>query len=914
MTVTLWNIEGLEALMKQLDKIEADRLCESSILVITESLVTNETFTLPGYYSYIQPARRAVMGNGICIFAKPETNPKLISKSDNHVAVRCSGVDIIGFYFRPQTPVEDIAMHTAEALTSLDDDGQKQPSTIVVGDFNTRIDDGDRGTMFCQSMTNDLGLELWNEKDVKTFIGPTGSSTIDLIFSQIRPLSIRVRQSIYRRHCQVISEWNIALDKTESPPPHLKRTINSNKLLADENLHHVYDLFYAGAISTGYNLLSESLCAAAPRKNIKGVNHKPWFDKTCLKTKKLVMKSKGTPEYWKLRVKYKNLCKVKRKKYEEKQLENRISRAEIKPWELFSKTKTRTIAPVPLEEWNTHFTDLLNPDEVTPSFSFEDAEDEIPAWCNEPFSEAEVAYRINKSSNNKAPGYDRIVNEHMKESVPYILNLWVLLMNACFWFSTIPSQWRISKVIALFKGKGSISDPSNYRGIALMSTAMKILTGLINQRLSSNISNLLPEKQFGFRPGKGTKDAIDKLISFALRAIRKPKGKAYCCFVDFHKAFDSCDRGILLRKLHDSFNVKGNMLKLIANILRTNMVRIFDGLRSTDPIDQTRGVLQGDSLSPTLFICYLTDLASKLRLITNLDFLFYADDLAFFSEDPIQIQAALDVLHQWCLENKMKVNTSKTKIMKFRKAGRLGRCDRFKYADKDIEIVSFYDYLGVTLTPSLCFTKHIQRRKIKAMTAIGSLSELSLTSVDTALKIFDLKIKPILIYGIDSISSCLTLQQMKSLDSVKSIFLKKALCISKFSSSTLTFRLCETKPLCLELEKRHQFDPETWNAYLKFREEREKNFVVQGYSEGPGFVTNAWKRSNQRYRHVITRTTAHGFHHLLCLRQDYHVIDHNCFCKYCFNNLTLYHFMTCDEFAGDKELKDKYRKLMYLCD
>ena len=49
--------------------------------------------------------------------------------------------------------------------------------------------------------------------------------------------------------------------------------------------------------------------------------------------------------------------------------------------------------------------------------------------------------------------------------------------------SGIPSSWRLSEVTPLFKGKGSILECNNYRGIKFISHSLKLLERIIDQRL-----------------------------------------------------------------------------------------------------------------------------------------------------------------------------------------------------------------------------------------------------------------------------------------------------------------------------------------------------------------------------------------------------------------------------------------------
>jgi hypothetical protein len=451
-------------------------------------------------------------------------------------------------------------------------------------------------------------------------------------------------------------------------------------------------------------------------------------------------------------------------------------------------------------------------------------------------------------------------------------------------------------VITIFKGKGCTQDPGNYRGIALQGVFFKLLTWLLNIRIMTNVDHLLPPEQFGFRRGRGTRQALDKLLTDLRRETKDKKGVTYACFVDFEKAFDKVDRGILIDKLHKQFGIKGRILRLVSSILDTNKVLISDGLRMTNPVTQNNGVLQGDSLSPTLFLCYVSDLADKLREITGLDFILYADDLVMYSVEPETIRQALRTLQEWCDHNEMSVNTRKTKIMKFRKCGRFARTDIFFYKDNMLDIVPSYDYLGVTLQPSLTFTKHVRRRKAAAMSAIGTLRDLHLVSLTTALRIFDMKIKPILTYGFDTLAPFLTAQQMIEADRVKTVFLKRALRLPKHGSATLTLHLCETNTLMIELRNALDISNDAWNKYQTHRSAREQNFLDQHYG-GPAFDTNDWKRPKQKYRHAYTRLTLHGFHHKLCQDCDFHDPSEDCICLMCKDSCDRYHVFSCKEFA-----------------
>ena len=70
-----------------------------------------------------------------------------------------------------------------------------------------------------------------------------------------------------------------------------------------------------------------------------------------------------------------------------------------------------------------------------------------------------------------------------------------------------PQDWKRSVFIPIPK-KGNAKVCSNYRTIALISHASKVMLRIIQARLQQYINCELPDVQAGFRKGRGTRDQI----------------------------------------------------------------------------------------------------------------------------------------------------------------------------------------------------------------------------------------------------------------------------------------------------------------------------------------------------------------------------------------------------------------------
>ena len=93
---------------------------------------------------------------------------------------------------------------------------------------------------------------------------------------------------------------------------------------------------------------------------------------------------------------------------------------------------------------------------------------------NTEFTFEEVKKIIKKLKNKKAAGVDHVINEFLKNCPDTMVIIIVDIFNLILETGIVPTDWAIGIIHPLYKNKGSINSPDNYRGITLLSCIGKL--------------------------------------------------------------------------------------------------------------------------------------------------------------------------------------------------------------------------------------------------------------------------------------------------------------------------------------------------------------------------------------------------------------------------------------------------------
>ena len=96
-----------------------------------------------------------------------------------------------------------------------------------------------------------------------------------------------------------------------------------------------------------------------------------------------------------------------------------------------------------------------------------------------------------------------------------------------------PQDWKRSALIPI-PNKGNAKECANYRTIALISQASKVMFKILQDRLQQYVNRELPDVQAGFRKGRGTRDQ-NANIRWIIKKAREVQKNIYFCFIDYAK-------------------------------------------------------------------------------------------------------------------------------------------------------------------------------------------------------------------------------------------------------------------------------------------------------------------------------------------------------------------------------------------
>ncbi|EER10905.1 conserved hypothetical protein [Perkinsus marinus ATCC 50983] len=289
------------------------------------------------------------------------------------------------------------------------------------------------------------------------------------------------------------------------------------------------------------------------------------------------------------------------------------------------------------------------------------------------FSMGEVTFTLRTMSLNKAGGSDGIPMQCLQHLPDEALELFLDIMNKTWLGHGMPRQWTSSRLCPIPKSK-----PGAFRPIALTNAMARVADKLVTRRIThylESCSRSIQPEQSGFRRGMSAEQQTCAFAQYLEDEIQKDRA-VVTIFLDATSAYDFVRHDILLSRL-GGVAVPPRLWCWLRNFIKNRAVHTLWGSSQSKKRIIRRGVPQGCSCSPMLWLAYMSPLISYLWDGDVEDVVFrtfcLADDVCItmsvktsvFDDKLSLMQKQLDGAADFFTSSSIKLNANKSALVVF---------------------------------------------------------------------------------------------------------------------------------------------------------------------------------------------------------------------------------------------------------
>ena len=289
------------------------------------------------------------------------------------------------------------------------------------------------------------------------------------------------------------------------------------------------------------------------------------------------------------------------------------------------------------------------------------------------------------------PEQDGVSGYMLKEGLDYLVSPLTMMMKNMVFMKTWPKPYKEADVTPLPKD-GDKSNVSNTRPISMCALIGKTFEKTLGWRTLRHLRTFqggrfnIKSNQYGFYPRRSVNDNLCMFLNKIMIGLDASENQDVV-LLDMSKAFDRLKFNLFLRNLKEC-GIVGKEHDLWRSWLtdgRTQRVKVGDCV--SEVVNLTSSCVQGSSLGPLAFLILVNPAipdeigingklkkdndeseriaekqkAKLKRIRDSIGIVFYADDAKLYgnAERHMEIQAHLDRLGQWSLDNEMIFNVSK---------------------------------------------------------------------------------------------------------------------------------------------------------------------------------------------------------------------------------------------------------------
>lgn len=562
-----------------------------------------------------------------------------------YAVARCGDMIIIGAYISPRVDRADFERHLEEIERSVNR-WQGRP-LMIAGDFNAHAASWGSATIdvkgrILEDWTASLGLHCLNRGTTSTCVRTQRESILDVTFGnsvvveRVKEWKVPSWETLSdHRHIEIaLSETRAQMVKRRQQQPRWRIKATNDDLLSAAL---IAGTLVPPTINGESNLeveaeklqatLTMACNVAIPRARPLLRKAMPWWSEELAGLRKRAMAARRD-----LKRTRKNVIdqdelqqKVKELRHARETFKVAMAKAKRKSWKDLTDTlnedpwgRPYRVVLDKLRRWTPPYTESLERQILEcvldtlfphPENSETWEEPQLPsdgpgAWTPDlQVSAEELAHaRKRMLRKNAVPGLSGIPSRVWGVAVQIVGEGIRMLFTECLRRGTFPAIWRRAKLVLLRKPGKPVDSASGYRPICLLDDEAKLLERIIADRVVCHLDRRGPklcERQFGFRRGRSTTDAILCVRQYIEDSWRNGE-MVIGISLDIRNAFNSLPWDQIGKALR-RHRVPPYLRRIIRSYLQERRLQytIADG--TTEERAVGRGVQQGSILGPLLW-------------------------------------------------------------------------------------------------------------------------------------------------------------------------------------------------------------------------------------------------------------------------------------------------------------------------